>query len=65
MKGDEDTMSGEWGGLGRDLKASDPETFDEAIGAVRELVARSTLRSAGNRIACGRLFGAKILRASA
>jgi len=65
MKVNEDTMSGEWGGLGRDLKAIDPDVYDEAIGAVRELVARSALRNAGSRIACGRLFAAKILRASA
>lgn len=62
--GDKDG-SGEWGDLGRDLKASDPDTFGEAIGAVRELVARTAIRRFGCRMACGRLFGAENLRASA
>ena len=61
--GDDD--SGEVLGLARSLRADDPEVYDEAKGALRELAARAAVRAAGCRMTCGRLFGGGNHRASA
>lgn len=65
MSKDDEGSSGEWAGLGRDLKAGDAATHDEALAGLRELVALTAPRRFGCRMARGRLFGARISTASA